>query len=101
MNNKNFYWCYDEIPKNDSIIIEHTLKFADVDQIKLLLEKYGKDKCQQLWERILIPDERLKKLNHFLAKFIFRISFDKDIINSFLELNQKKRLDRINEILNH
>ena len=101
MNNKILYWSYAETPLSDSIIIEHTLKYADVDQIKLLLKKYGKDKCQRVWEKTLIPDAKLKKLNHFLAKFIFKISFDKDVINSYLELNNKKRLDRINEILNH
>jgi len=101
MNNKVLYWSYAETPLKDSIVIEHTLKYADVDQIRLILKKYGKDKCQQVWERTLIPDERLKKLNHFLAKFIFKISYDNDVINSYLELNNKKRIKRIDEILNH
>ena len=100
MNKKNLYWSYAEMPLKESIVIEHTLRYEDVDQLKSLLKKYGKDKCQQVWEKTLIPDERLKKLNHFLAKFIFKISFDEDVINAYLDSNNKKRIDRINEILN-
>lgn len=100
MDNKIFYWSYAEIPLKDSVVIEHTLKYADVDEIKQLLKKYGKDKCQRVWERTLIPDENLKKINHFMAKFIFKISFDRDVINTYLELNNKNRMERINEILN-
>jgi len=100
MKKESLFWSYTEEPKNDNIIIEHTLRYADVDRIKTVLEKYGIDRCRAVWKKSLIPDKRLEKLNYFFARFIFKISSDGDSIKKYLDQNRKSRKDRINEILN-
>jgi hypothetical protein len=90
--------AYNEL--KESIIIEHTLKYCDVDAIKLIVNKYGVDECKKVWIKTLIPDKRMEKLNFFLAKFFFNISSDDAVIRNFITCNSKTRLDRINEILN-
>lgn len=98
MNSKTIYPGYSKSPQNEEIIIEHTLRYADVDEIKAVIVRYGVEKCKQIWERELIPDDRMRKLNYFLAKFIFRISFDEDELKKYMKSHSKKRGDRLREI---
>ena len=100
MDEKSLYWSYSEIPTSANIVIEHTLKYSDTADIKELLNKYGNDKCKEVWEKTMIPEKRLRKLNFFLAKFIFNISFNDLEINNYFNLHKTTRADRINELLN-
>ena len=100
MHKKSIYWSYNGVPENENIIIEHTLKYEDLESIKELMNKYGLDKCKEVWEKTMLPDKRLKKLNYFLAKFIFKVSDDDILINEYFKLHKATRADRINEIFN-
>ncbi|HMN25690.1 MAG: hypothetical protein IT276_03355 [Ignavibacteriaceae bacterium] len=100
MQEKSKYFSYQNLPLNENVIIEHTLKYSDVDEIKSLIEKFGIDKCKTVWEKTMIPDKRMRKLNFFLAKFIFNISLDDDEINKYFNIHNITRADRINEIFN-
>lgn len=100
MDKKFLYWSYSEKPTSVNIEIEHTLKYADVDDIKELIKEYGNEKCKKVWETTMIPDKRFRRLNFFLAKFIFDISFDDSEINNYFNLHKSTRADRINELLN-
>lgn len=100
MEEKSKYWSYQNIPLNDNLIIEHTLKYSDIDEIKLLIQKFGIIKCKETWENTLLNDERLKKLNYFLAKFIFKISDNNSIILDLINSKRPNRIDKINAILN-
>lgn len=100
MNKKAGYWSYAETPKNDNIIIEQTLRYSDVDEIKEIINKYGIEKCKAVWERTMIPDNRIKKLNYFLAKFIFEVASDDNSVNAYFLLHGKTRAERINEFFN-
>ncbi len=100
MNKKAIYWSYAETPKKDCIIIEHTLRYSDVDEIKDIINKYGIEKCTAVWERTMIPDKRIKKLNYFLAKFIFEVASDDNSVIAYFLLHGKTRAERINEIFN-
>jgi hypothetical protein len=100
MKNKTIYPGYSKRPHNEEVIIEHTLRYADVDEIKAVIAKYGIKKCKLVWEQELIPDDRMKKLNYFLAKFIFKISFDEGELKKYMKAHSKKRGDRLHEIFN-
>jgi hypothetical protein len=103
MKKLNIYPGYDNstgIEMNENIIIENTLRYEDINPIKEIIKKFGIEKCKSVWERTLIPDTRLEKLNYFLAIFIFNISDDDDTINKYLLLHNKSRIERINEIFN-
>ena len=100
MNEKSLYWSYSRTPASTNIVIEHTLKYSDVQDIKALIKKFGEDKCKDIWEKTMIPDQRLRKLNFFIAKFIFRISDDDLAISEYFNLHKTTRADRINELFN-
>lgn len=94
LKDKNIFWSYDKksrIP--DAIIIEHTLVYADVDDIRQLFKIYGYDKVREVWEMSVIPDARYYKLNYYLGLIFFKI---KDI-ESFLKKKAKEnsRYERI------
>ncbi len=100
MNKKSIYFSYSNQPENNDLIIEHTLKYSDIDEIKALLEKFGITKCKEVWERTLLSDGRLKKLNYFLAKFFFNISDDDLTIKDYFKHHTTTRAERLNELLN-
>lgn len=60
MDEKSLYWPYSETPTSANIVIEHTLKYSDIADIKVLVNKYGNDKCKEVWEKTMIPDKRLR-----------------------------------------
>ncbi|MCX8056152.1 MAG: hypothetical protein N3F03_00900 [Ignavibacteria bacterium] len=96
---KKYFPSYSEIPNNPNIIIEHVLRYGDIDDIKELIKEYGLEKCREIWERTLIPDARIYKLNFFLAKFIFKISENDKEIEEFIKIQSEKNA-RIRRILN-
>ena len=103
MKKLNIYPGYADstgIELNENIVIEHTLRYEDINPIKEIIKKFGIEKCKSVWEKTLIPDKRLEKLNYFLARFIFNISADDEAIKTYLSLHNKSRIERINEILN-
>lgn len=97
MKTKNLFWSYRSSP-NDNVIIEHTLKYDDVDSIKTLLQTYGNERCRKIWEKTLVPDERFRKLNFFLGKFIFKIASDDEKIKQFLSSLNKTRGEFLREL---
>jgi hypothetical protein len=96
----NIYPSYSGKPEDAATVIEHTLRFADVEEIKSILKEYGFKKCLEIWQIRLIPDERLKKLNYFLAKFIFEVAESDEETKEYLQRYRTTRGERINGILN-
>lgn len=96
---KKFFPSYAEIPNNKNIIIEHVLIYGDVDDIYELLDEYGVETCKEVWLNAIVPDDRYRKLNFFLAKFFFNISRDDKEIDEFIRFHKEKNA-RINKILN-
>jgi hypothetical protein len=100
MKGRNLFWSYSS-PPNQNVIIEHTLKYDDVDSIKLLLKKYDEKVCRDVWEKTIVPDKRFRKLNFFLAKFIFRIAKDDQEVRKFIDdRSDKTRGNFLNELSN-
>jgi len=97
---KKYYPGYADVPENINIVIEHTLRFADVDEIKNVISQYGFETCRLVWERNLLHDDRILKLNHFLAKFIFKVAEHEDIVNDYILKHRQKRDDRIGRFFN-
>jgi len=95
---KTYFPSYTNVPSNVNIIIEHTLRYADVDEMKELISKYGIQNCKTVWMKYLVPDLRIIKLNHFLAKFIFGLS--EEDLSQLFKLPIKNRIDRIPNVSN-
>jgi hypothetical protein len=74
--NENVFWSYDTAAASDisdSILIEHTLIYSDVEEIKELFLIFSPEKIKKVWENKIIPDNRCLRLNYYLAKFFFNI----------------------------
>ena len=74
--NENILWSYDPSAASDisdSILIEHTLIYADVEEIKELFLIFDKERIERVWENKIIPDNRYIRLNYYLGKFFFNI----------------------------
>jgi len=85
-------WSYDtaaasDIP--DSILIEHTLIYADVEEIKELFLIFNKEKIQKVWENKIIPDNRYLRINYYLGKFFFNIKNVKNFIKEKSIINSR------------
>jgi hypothetical protein len=71
----NLLWSYDPqqvqfLPEN--IIIEQTLRYGDVPQLRLLFETIDIKIIQKVWEQHLLPQPQYKKMNYYLAKLYFK-----------------------------
>ncbi|MDZ7793222.1 MAG: transposase [Spirochaetia bacterium] len=60
---------YEEAGGN--LLIEHSLKYADFDDIKLCFELFGKRSVKKVWERRMKSDRRFIKTNLMLARLFF------------------------------
>jgi len=78
LKEENRFWCYapgfadSDVP--DDILIEKTLVYLDLDEIRMLFELYGKQKVKHVWLERLVPQgDYLYSLNRFFAWFYFRV----------------------------
>ncbi|HKB86719.1 MAG TPA: hypothetical protein VKD08_11140 [Ignavibacteriaceae bacterium] len=92
---KNYTWSYDKESVPTSIKLEYVLKYGDLDEIAEVIEEFGIEYCRDIWIKKIISDRRFNKLNYFLARFIFNISSDRNIILKFLEENQRWRFKEV------
>jgi hypothetical protein len=67
-------------------LIENTLIYGDTAEIRLLFQVYSKSELLAVWTQRLLPDDRLKKLNYWLAVCVFDIADTKQ----FIEKNKHK-----------
>lgn len=96
--NKKYFWSYDtkaDLSKN--IIVENTLKYGDLVDINQIIIEYGLEFCKNIWINNIISDTRFKKLNYFLARFIFCIDDNHEYINNYLSSMSKSRNERITQ----
>lgn len=82
LKKQNIFWSYDTSSVlSDSIIIEQTLIYADVEDIQALFSIYKLEEIKQVWDQKIVPDVRYFKLNYYLGKLFFNISN----INAYLK----------------
>ncbi len=63
------------IPEKDDLFCETVLKYADLDEIQILIALYGRQAVERIWRQTIKTDARFKRLNYFLA----RVYFDMDV----------------------
>ncbi|BAI79859.1 hypothetical protein DEFDS_0363 [Deferribacter desulfuricans SSM1] len=73
------YW---NIKKNSDIdeatMIEHTLKYGDLDDIIELFKRINNNKIKGIWLKTMAPDKRFLKLNLMVARIFFDMDVEKD-----------------------
>ncbi len=80
IRDKGLFWSYApdihyEADKS-TLLIETTLKYADLDDIKTVLDLFGRRAVRKVWEANLKSDNRFKRLNYFLARIFFNIDVE-------------------------
>ena len=60
------------------MLIEHTLKYADFDDIVLLLKLFGKRKVKVIWKKTMKNDTRFIKVNLMIARVFFGMDVESD-----------------------
>ena len=77
LRDKGIFWSYSKSVKyenfNKNIFIEHTLKYGDFDNIKELLELFGKRKIKTVWEKSMKGDKRFIKTNYLIARVFLNL----------------------------
>jgi hypothetical protein len=94
--NKSYFWSYDTENISVNVIAEQVLKYGDISEIKNIIEDYGIDFCLKIWMDKIIPDTRFDRLNYFLARFIFKVSNERNEILHFLTKNKRSRFEKHN-----
>lgn len=97
LTSKGLLWSYDVHTANDipdDVLLEHVMKYGDVDEIYSALEIFGKEKMQQIWENTIKYDYRFIKLSVFLARMIFKLNIEAEDIKKGID--GKKLFRRFN-----
>lgn len=88
---RGLFWSYaatlEYTENKSSLLIETVLKYSDIDDIRLLLQLFGKKKIRQVWEERLANDPHFKKLNYFLARILFKLDVEAE---TFAEITQSR-----------
>jgi hypothetical protein len=101
LNAKKAFWSYNIKNANeisDSLLIEHTLLWGDVEELKALFSLYEFKKIKDIWNVYLVPDTRYEKLNYYLATFFFDIKkIDTYLKKKSLENSRFQKLKRLSQ----
>ena len=92
LTEKGIFWSYGkEMDYNENLLIEHTLKYADFDDIVLLLKLFGKRKVKAVWEKTMKSDTRFIKVNLMIA----RVFFGMDVESDYFKKVKNERFEKL------
>jgi len=97
LQKKGLFWSYSKTATLEEIgehtFMEHTLKYADMDELRTLFALYGKRQLFKVWSERLQRDMRFKKLNLLLARVFFNMDVEADYFKPKVsEREQKLRM---------
>jgi hypothetical protein len=91
---QNRFWSFEmrqDTTVPDDILIEKTLIYLDIDDIKLLFALFSYRKIKQVWrDRLVIQGDYYRSLNKLLAWMYFDIKNPNKYINSVVSQHIKK-----------
>ena len=80
IRDKGLFWSYAPdihyAADKATLLIETVLKYADLDDIKTVLDAFGIRRVSKVWEVYLKNDSRFKRLNYFLARVFFNLDVE-------------------------
>ena len=80
IRDRGLFWSYAPDIHYDTdklkLLIETTLKYADLVDIKDAIDMFGIRTVRKVWEANLKSDNRFKRLNYFLARIFFNIDVE-------------------------
>ncbi len=76
---KNLLWSYSRnVTANeisDSVLMDTILKYGNYTDLTMLFECLDGEIIYEFWLHHLLPDDRFKKLNFYLAKIVFNVDW--------------------------
>ncbi len=90
--NQNFFWTYsvmDITNLTDALVIEQVLSYGEPDDILNLKKHFKYTQIKQVWQNCLLPDNRFKNSNVWLAKVFFNIQQANKYIAKYSKLNNR------------
>ena len=92
LRDKGLFWSYSKSMEYDEkLLIEYTLKYADFDDIVLLLKLFGKRRVKLIWDKTMKSDQRFIKLNLMLA----RVFFGMDVESNYFKGVKNERFEKL------
>jgi hypothetical protein len=80
LRDKGLFWSYRKDLRYEEaggkLLIEHCLKYADFDDIKLCFDLFGKRMVKKVWEQRMKSDGRFIKTNLMLARLFFGMNVE-------------------------
>ncbi len=94
LQKKGLFWSYSKTATLEEIgehtLMEHALKYADIDELKTLFALYGKRQLFKIWNERLKSDMRFKKLNLLLARVFFKMDVEADYFKPQMSDRERK-----------
>lgn len=95
LKNKGIFWSYNKQITFDEagapLLIEYTLKYADMDDIELCFQLFGKREMKRVWEKTMESDKSFIKTNLMLA----RLFFGMDVESGYFKGMKNARLEKL------
>lgn len=80
IRDKGLLWSYapdiQYAADKSRLLIETTLKYADLDDIQTVLDSFGIRRVRKVWELYVKNDSRFQRLNYFLARIFFNLDVE-------------------------
>ena len=96
LKKEGLFWSYDKNIKyedfRESIFIEHTLKYGDFEDIKKLLQLFGKRQVKKVWEKTMKNDTRFIKINLLIARVFLGLNIESKDLKGKNERFEKLKL---------
>lgn len=92
LKKQGIFWSYSkeslkQIP--DNVLIEEALRWGDVPELLELFRLFDKTEIKKIWCEKVIPDERIFRLNYYLAKIFFDIENPERYIKRIAKKNSR------------
>ncbi len=95
LKKEGLFWSYDKQIKyenfSESVFIEHALKYGDFDDIKKLIQLFGKRKVKKIWESTMKNDTRFIKINLLIARVFLGLKIESKDLKGKNERFEKLR----------
>lgn len=95
LKRKGLFWSYsDQLQYSDAVrdlLVEHTLKYADFDDITRCKQIFGGNTLQKVWEKTMKYDRAFLRTNLMLA----RVFFGMDVESEFFRKAKNERFEKL------
>ncbi len=95
LKKKGIFWSYSkDMPYNEDILIEYTLKYADFDDIVLLFKLFEHNKIKKIWQNKMQDDQRFIRFNYMIARVFFGMNVEAE----YFKRKKSARFEKLKQL---